>query len=129
MLALPGLEFRRDEVMALIADAPVRWVGGRAPSTQWERLSRRAGVVRGDDWTNRLSAYAESRRAEAAEAREAPDATPDAGDRYERAAGDADALKAFVEDLRGRLDALAAAESWASAGDGPGQSLERSPGR
>lgn len=116
LLALPAADFRRDEVMALLADAPVRWAGGRAPATRWERLSREAGVVRGGDWATRLAALAARRRADAAAQRDAPDAGPGAGDGDEQAAQDAAALSGFVAALAARLAKLSAATSWAQAG-------------
>lgn len=115
VLALPSVDFRRDEVLALLADAPVRWNGRRASSTRWERLSREAGVVRGGDWATRLAALAARRRAVAAAARAVPDAAAGAGEWDEQAAVDAEALSDFVGDLTGRLAALAAASSWTDA--------------
>jgi RecB family exonuclease len=60
MLALPDHDFRRDEVCALFATAPMLDGRGRAvPAVTWERISRRAGVVAGrTEWHARLDAFA-----------------------------------------------------------------------
>ena len=48
LLALPDHDFRRDDVFALLAGAPVLDGRGRAvPAVAWERISRDAGVVGG----------------------------------------------------------------------------------
>ena len=56
-LALPDERWRRDRVMALVADAPVRDGDRAARPSSWERLSRDAGIV-GDDWTAKLEWHA-----------------------------------------------------------------------
>lgn len=94
MLELPDHGFRRDEVLAWIADAPVRRQGRRAPSSRWERASRAAGVVKDQHW-DRLRPYADQR-----------------ADRNPAAAGAARGLADFVDDLRARFAALAVATSW-----------------
>ena len=60
MLALPDHDFRRDDVFALLAGAPVLdGKGKRVPSVAWERTSRTAGVVDGvGEWKARLEHYA-----------------------------------------------------------------------
>jgi hypothetical protein len=60
MLALPDRDFRRDDVCALFATAPMLDGHGRPiPAVTWERFSRRAGVVAGrGEWNVRLDAYA-----------------------------------------------------------------------
>ena len=65
-LSLPANDFRRDEVMAWLTGCPIRLSGkdGQGEETsaspsQWDALSRRAGVVGGlAQWRTRLSAYA-----------------------------------------------------------------------
>lgn len=116
LLALPQHGFRRDEVMSVVADAPVRWHGRRAPSTAWERASRDAGVVRDADWRRLLDA-ARTFRQRAGEERERleNEVRQWVVDRDERAADTAEALHAFVTDLRERLHRLDAAPTWAEA--------------
>jgi hypothetical protein len=117
MLALPALDFRRDAVMALVTDAPIHWDGERTHPTRWERISREAGIVRGDDWVVRLREFARKRRKAAEDAQAEPDADPGAGERDLAQAADADALAAFVTGVRGRLDAAERAQTWSALAD------------
>ncbi|MGZ4689198.1 MAG: PD-(D/E)XK nuclease family protein [Acidimicrobiia bacterium] len=53
-------DFRRDEVMAFLAGAPIREsLGGTtAPVDRWDRISRDAGVIAGvDQWRSRLARH------------------------------------------------------------------------
>jgi hypothetical protein len=106
LLALPDHHWRRDEVLAVIARATVR-VNDRRPPARWERLSREAGVVAGDDWQTRLAAHARDLRdttpADATEAQRR-------GREYE--ATSADELRAFVATLRAHVDPGARMRSW-----------------
>jgi ATP-dependent helicase/nuclease subunit B len=72
LLALPDTDFRRDDVFAWLASAPVLDGHGRfVPRVPWERVSRYAGVVGGvDEWRARLDAYAEQLGAEGWDKRE-----------------------------------------------------------
>jgi ATP-dependent helicase/nuclease subunit B len=102
LLALPDTDFRRDDVFAWLASAPVLDGRGRAvPRVPWERVSRYAGVVGGiDEWRTRLSAYAAQLGADGWDARE-----------RERTVG----LRTFVDSLAGDLsahDADGRAASW-----------------
>jgi hypothetical protein len=114
LLGLPMHEFRRDEVMGLVTDAPVQWRGRRAPATRWEKISRKAGVVRGDDWQTRLADYAAREREKAEKMRLQPEAAADAGGWRDRDADAADALAAFVATARDRLAEADATTSWAA---------------
>lgn len=118
VLALPRHGYRRDEVMAIVADAPVRWQGRRAPSTAWERASRDASVVRDNDW-QRLQAVARSFRQRARQELERPEneVRQWVVDRDERTADTADTLHAFVVDLQMRLGRLDAAPTWSHAAE------------
>jgi RecB family exonuclease len=60
MLALGDADFDRDHVCALFAAAPLLDGKGRRISPiEWERISRRAGVIAGlGEWRTRLEAYA-----------------------------------------------------------------------
>lgn len=74
-LNLPANDFRRDEVMAWLTGCPVRLAGREKqgeealPSpSQWDALSRRAGVVGGlAQWRTRLAAYSTRLEDEASE--------------------------------------------------------------
>ncbi|MFL6207097.1 MAG: PD-(D/E)XK nuclease family protein [Acidimicrobiales bacterium] len=69
LLALPDGGFRRQDVFAWLSSAPVLHGGRLAPTTAWERLSRKAAVVAGrDHWDHHLSqlaAHDEERAADA----------------------------------------------------------------
>lgn len=113
LLALPDHDFRRDDVLAFVADAPVRHRGVLAPSSAWERISRAAGVVQGDDWA-RLRSHARERDTWADDHSDAE------AWRLERARREADiahALHTFVSDLRARLTSMAEATTWRELGD------------
>lgn len=99
MLQLPDRGFRRDEVLAWVADSPVRFRGERVPSSRWERVSRAAGVVRDSHWY-RLTEYADKR------VQRQPDAAQTACDLLE-----------FIDDLRARFDVLDGAGSWRELGE------------
>jgi ATP-dependent helicase/nuclease subunit B len=60
LLALPDHGFRRGEVIGLLARSAVRTpAGAPAPTNEWERMTREAGVVSGrSDWDVRLAALA-----------------------------------------------------------------------
>lgn len=117
LLALPEHHWRRDEVLAVIARATVRMGDGRRlPAARWERLSREAGVVAGDDWEVRLTAYANEAR---------QNLPPDASEAWrrhrEQDATTAEDLRAFVTGLRahlaegGRLRSWPALATWGAA--------------
>ena len=58
LVHLVGENFARHELVALFASTPVRTSDGEAvPIDRWDRISRRAGVVDGDDWETRLAAH------------------------------------------------------------------------
>src|SRR5262245_48988412 len=77
LLALPDRDFHRHDVTALLATAPV-WHARRAvPSARWERISRRAGIVRGiAQWNDRLDRHARALEGELAEEIAVPDREP-----------------------------------------------------
>ena len=117
LLALPDHGWRRDEVLALLAQAPVRGPGGyRVPAARWERISRAAGVVAGGDWESRLCGYAAAERAAAAAERNCEAPREGLIARRERDAEAADALRGFVAGLQGPSGARRRAEVVAGAG-------------
>lgn len=81
--------WRRADVLGVLADTEARATG------RWERISRAAGVVGGDEWEPRLKAFAASRRATAA-----------------RDADAADELWRTVTDLQARMRDGAALGTW-----------------
>lgn len=111
LLALPDRAFRRPDVLAVLADAPILDNDQPAPYRAWERLSREAGVVSGDDWSRRLGVLAAKRRQRADEY----DANEDfaRADYRRRDAARAEALAAFVQRLDDDLAVGAQANTWA----------------
>ncbi len=58
LLDVTERDYRRDDVIALLAGAPVREVvgGGSTPTVRWDQVSRRAGVISGAlQWRDRLA--------------------------------------------------------------------------
>jgi ATP-dependent helicase/nuclease subunit B len=48
-------DWRRDEVVGWLSTAPIRFDGREVPATEWDRVSRQAGIVSGKDaWRERL---------------------------------------------------------------------------
>lgn len=59
LLAMADAGFRRQDVFAWLAAAPILHEGRRTPVVTWERLSRQAGVVGGrHEWRQRLDRLA-----------------------------------------------------------------------
>jgi ATP-dependent helicase/nuclease subunit B len=109
LLELDRRGLRRSDLMALLGDIPARGADGRrVPSARWERIGRRAGIVREEDWDARLPAFI-------SEARE----------RGSSAADDGAALLAFVGDLRDRLGDRGATRPWREWVDWAHAQLER----
>jgi len=111
LLALPDRAFRRPDVLAVLADAPILDNDRPAPHRAWERLSREAGVVSGEDWSLRLGVLAAKKRQRADEYGTGDDAAR--ADYRRRDADRADALAAFVQRLRDDLSVGAEANTWA----------------
>jgi len=113
VLALVDQDLPRADVFRALANAPTRdFNGERIPVPQWERMSRVAGVVRGDDWDSRLARYAESERRTADQEEAAEDPRPAAIRRAQHNAGNAERLHAFTSELRRRLNAIAGMDTW-----------------
>jgi ATP-dependent helicase/nuclease subunit B len=120
LLALPATAYDRAAVFRLLTGAPVRHPddGAPMPAARWERISRAAGVVAGDDWDTRLHAYAEQERARAdQEAANLDGARQWLVDRASRAATSADALRTFMAWLREQLEIGRTASTWPALAD------------
>ena len=113
LLGLPDHGYRRTDVLGLLACNFILGADGhRVPSRAWDRVSRAAGVVDGDDWDARLAAFADHARITAAAHRADEEewrAWP-----LERDADFADSLRSFVADLRADLDASSTCTTWAA---------------
>ena len=110
LLALPDKGFRRPDVLAILADAPIVDDDRPAPNRAWERLSREAGVVGGDDWAQRLPLFAAMHRQRAEELEAEGDVAR--AEHRRRDAERAESLAAFVEHLRHDLTQAAEAGTW-----------------
>ncbi|QZT60293.1 PD-(D/E)XK nuclease family protein [Mycolicibacterium austroafricanum] len=109
LLALPDRDFRRQDVLGVLTNAPLLDRDEHIPSRAWERLSRKAGVVSGDDWPKRLALFVEQQRAgvegEESELRI---------EQRHRDADRAEALAMIVDGLRQQLALGEQAQSWAA---------------
>jgi RecB family exonuclease len=113
VLALADGDVPRGAMFRAIAGAPTRdFAGERIPVARWERISRSAGVVAGDDWTTRLAAYIDDRRAEAESERGAVDRRDWLIARLQRDADNAAALQAFAARLRSEFAAARDMRTW-----------------
>ncbi len=109
LIGMVDSTFGRGEVIALLAAAPVLGAHGTVPVDRWDVVSRRAGVVDGDHWGERLERYAAELDARMA-ARVAED---DPGDPAPSSvARSARELAAFVAELRERVARFAASTGW-----------------
>jgi RecB family exonuclease len=111
LLALPERDYRRPDVLGVLANAPLVGDDGHAVhSRRWETISRDAGVVDGDDWDVRLTHYAaeQRRRAEKDEG----DERDWLAERRRRDADEAEALRSFVARLRADVDRGTTLTTW-----------------
>lgn len=68
LLEMPAAHFRRQDVLAWLAAAPLLHDGRWTPTSAWERLSRKAGIVGGrHEWDSLLTTLAENLEARALE--------------------------------------------------------------
>ncbi len=109
LLDLDRHGWRRNDVMAFITSSPIRGLDRRlAPAAAWERVSRLAGVARGDDWDRALSRHATISRAAALD-----ESSSDAAQRYLLGEAErAESLKEFVASLRESLGPREQRQPW-----------------
>jgi len=113
VLALVDHDLPRADLFRALANAPTRdFTGERIPVPQWERLSRVAGVVRGDDWDVRLGRYVESERRTAEQEQASEDPIAGVIRRAQYNADNAQRLHDFAIELRRRLFAASELGSW-----------------
>ena len=97
LLDLDRRGLRRTELFDLLADVPINdRQGNRVSVARWERLARTAGISRDEHWTPRLASLAASMRAS----------------ERDQLADEADALSAFVDDLRRDLGPRSRTRRW-----------------
>jgi ATP-dependent helicase/nuclease subunit B len=111
-LALTDHDIPRADLFRALANAPTRdFSGAHIPISRWERISRKAGVVRGDDWRARLDRYIDGALQDAA--REEEDGEREwLAERHRRNAKTAASLRDFAAELRETLQRGAAMTSW-----------------
>jgi RecB family exonuclease len=134
LLDVDRRRLRRRDVFDLLADLPVRGAGGQpVPVAAWERASREAGVVRDEHWAPRLRSYANWQRQRAIE-RVGDDrqggsdgAPPTHDDRpvVVPAADAAEALAAFVADLRSQLGRPSDRRTWSGWAEWSAHQIEQ----
>ncbi len=109
LLDLDRRGLRRTDLMALLGDVPALGLDGRrVPTARWERIGRRAGIVRDEDWDGRLPSFIDEARA-----------------RGSATAGDAEAMLAFVHRLRKELGDRTTKRPWSEWVSWSYEQLER----
>lgn len=118
LLGLAEGDVPRAELFNALAGTPIQtFEGERIPLSRWERTSRSAGVVRGDDWSLRLERLIEIETAEIASQESCAD-LDEARIEYSRCAiASAAGLAAFAAELRERLARATRMTSWAELAD------------
>lgn len=118
LLGLAEEDVPRAELFHALAGTPVRdFKGERIPLSRWERTSRSAGVVRGEDWTLRLNRLIEIEAAEIASQESSADLDEARIEYSRRAIASASGLAAFAAELRERLARAIRMTSWAELAD------------
>ena len=113
VLTLAVDDLPRADFFRAISEAPTRTAdGGRVPASRWERISRSAAIVRGDDWAARLDAYVTSVEDALANERGRDDPLPGRIAAYERDIAGARELQAFAVGLRERLQSGQRLTTW-----------------
>ena len=116
LLDLAGNDFRRDEVMAWLTGCPVSPPKGKEPNfspSQWDAISRQAGIVGGlSQWQTRLEAF-ERHTIEKADSGEAAEEISEGRAAAMRAsAGIAGELREFLQNLAQAVTAPPPGSSW-----------------
>jgi ATP-dependent helicase/nuclease subunit B len=118
ILALAADDLPRADFFRAVSEAPTRTAdGGRVPASRWERISRSAAVVSGDDWATRLDAYVTSIEDSLAAERVRDDPLPGRIAAYERDIDAARELRAFATGLRERLRTGQSLTTWSALSD------------
>ena len=113
VLSLADRDVPRADLFRALANAPVRdFTGERIPVSRWERTSRSAGVVTGEDWPVRLDAYIGDRHARGVEEQGNIEPRQWLIDRLGRDAETATRLRDFATRLRDELHRAAALTTW-----------------
>ncbi|MBA2574630.1 MAG: PD-(D/E)XK nuclease family protein [Nocardioidaceae bacterium] len=104
ILQLAADDVPRADLFTAVSETPTRdFAGSRVPASRWERLSRSAAVVVGEDWHDRLGTYAAGLQAAIDNELQREDPWQSRLDAYERDVAGATALRTFATTLRERL--------------------------
>lgn len=104
VLSLAHDDVPRADFFTAVSEAPTRQFDGeRVPAARWERLSRTAAVVSGDDWDERLTSHAEALRRDLEAAHDSVDAVASRIEGLQRELDSADRLRTYATTLRARL--------------------------
>ena len=118
LLALADGKYRRAEVMDWLTVCPVEPPAGRTPGfnpSHWDSLSRKAGVVEGQEqWRDRLERYAGDLTTRATEGLQKGEFEPPRAESMRREAEACRNAIAFIDKLADDLGALKADGSWGS---------------
>ncbi len=111
LVDLAGGELSRDGVMEWITGSPVKSSTENIKPSQWDVMSRNAGVVAGvDQWRDRLERYAA--RLERSASDQCEDISDAKVERMVQGAADARALRDFVLELNDNLSPPDDGQSW-----------------
>lgn len=109
-------DFRRADVLRTLAEVGVRdFTGERISVSRWERVSREAGVVAGEQWDTRLSTYASTATATIAAEKLKDEPYESTIGRAERNRDTAIALRQFMIELQSRFAAMTGLRSVGAA--------------
>ena len=115
VLALADNDVPRADLFRALANAPTHdFTGERIPISRWERTSRSAGIVAGDDWTTRIDGLIANEKATIATEHASDDPRDWLIGRATRAIETATALQSFATTLRGELEAARQLDTWES---------------
>ncbi|WP_153504990.1 PD-(D/E)XK nuclease family protein [Cumulibacter manganitolerans] len=113
MLELASTGLPRGATFTALAEAPTRDLdGGTVKVARWERASRAAGVVGGQDWLPKLELYIAHEQAVIDEQASSEDPSLSRTEAAQREIDSARALAGFVTRLQARLDEGLSRTSW-----------------
>ena len=115
VLQLAVDDLPRADFFTAISETPTRaFDGSRIPASRWERLSRSAAVVGGQDWADRLTTYAADIHASIDTEQQRDEPWQSRLDAYQRDLAAANALRSFATTLRERLHHGQRLTTWSS---------------
>jgi ATP-dependent helicase/nuclease subunit B len=113
LLMLGDRNVPRAELFRVLSEAPARdFTGGAIPVARWERTSRSAGVVQGDDWDVRLRRLIAVESGEIRNREASEDPQPWRIERSRQVIASAEGLRSFVGRLRLELASAEQQATW-----------------